>query len=348
MKKQMLMMGTVVSLVFLPGCGVLDSFKGEPAQEQTVVPVTVEQEEVAKTPTLTGEVVATLDGKAIVTSDSLEAEKDNLIKSKPELKAMLGFMDPDMLNKNLTEGLISQEVVNHYIIDNDIDRSADYQRELADLIKNMRKILNVKFFSQQFSVSVSDDEVRKFYQENKTSIPDLIISQGGVTAQGVEFDSKEAAQSFMSQVKAAGNNINAAAQQQGLAGSVTEFKAINAQSMGIDKVVREKLVATKSIPSVELISSSTGTVWVVQVISKEEPKYIPLEQVSPNIKQLLENNKRNEKIESEIAKLRQRYNIVVNEDFFKSAGQERQREAADYEQEDQVALAEDIAAQRVA
>lgn len=349
MKRHLLTVGTLVSLALLPGCAVLDMFKSSPVEEKAASATVTEQTESVESKMLTGEIVATLDGTPIVTSDSLEAEKDNLIKSKPELKAMLSFMDPNMLNKNLTEGLVSQEVVNKYVVDKGIDKSADYQKELADLVKNMRKILNVKFFSQQFDVSVSEKEARQFYDENKNSIPDLMLSQGGVTAKGIEFASKEDGQEFMNLVKAAGNDLAGVAQQQGVASSVKDFNGITAQSMGIDKQLKDKILATKTVPSVELVTSSTGAAWVIQIMSKNEPQYVPFEQVSQNIKQLLENNKRNEKIESEIATLRQKYNIVINEDFFKSsAGAEVAPEMSDYEQDQQVAQAENVSARRVA
>ncbi len=44
---------------------------------------------------------------------------------------------------------------------------------------------NTRYFMQSLTVSVSDGEVKKFYEENKESIPNLLVSRGGIETKGV-------------------------------------------------------------------------------------------------------------------------------------------------------------------
>lgn len=325
--KKILIGGVIASLTLLPSCALLDMFKGK---AETAASSSVGRSAEGNQDMMTGEVIVTMNGKPIITSDVIAVEKENVMKSKPEFRAALSFMDPKILDRNLTEGLISQAVVDEYVVEQGLDKTADYQKELADIMKNMKRILNAKFFSQKFVISVSDGEVSKFYETNKNAIPELMVSQGGVVALGIQFDSENTAKEFMAKVRASNNNFARAAQQEGIANTVRDFKIVNAQSIGIDPQLRDKIVAIKTVPSVDLISVN-GAVWVVNAVSKEEPKYVPFEQVKANIKQLLENNKRGELFEVEINKLRDKYGIVINEDYFKggSAGDEVTEEDID-------------------
>jgi len=329
-EKKYMCAGMILILSLLPGCTLLDSLKNSSPNPATTIDTTT-QVDINNNPDLmTGDVVATMNGKPLITSTILEAEKENIMKSKPEYRAALAFMDAKVLDRNLTEGLISQAVVDQYIVEQKIDSSAEYQSELADIIKNMKRILNAKFFSQKFNVTVSDAEISKFYEANKNAIPDLIISQGGVVASGMQFDNEISAKEFMIQVKNAQNDLKKAAQETGVSNAVKDFKMVNSQSIGIDPALRDKIVAIKTAPSVEMITVN-GTVWVISATSKETAKYRPLEQVKDGIKQLLENNKRAELVESEIAKLRDTYNVSINEEYFKSDASAPDMEESDEE-----------------
>jgi hypothetical protein len=325
--KKILIGGVIASLTFLPSCALLDMFKGK---SESTASSSVERSVEDNQNMMTGEVIVTMNGKPIITSDVIAVEKENVMKSKPEFRAALSFMDPKILDRNLTEGLISQAVVDEYVVEQGLDKTVDYQKELADIMKNMKRILNAKFFSQKFAISVSDAEVSKFYEANKNAIPELMVSQGGVVASGIQFDSESTAKEFMVKVRASNNNFARAAQQEGITNTIKDFKIVNAQSIGIDPQLRDKIVAIKTVPSVDLITAN-GSVWVVNAVSKEEPKYVPFEQVKANIKQLLENNKRGELFEIEINKLRDKYGIVINEDYFKggSVGEEVAEEDID-------------------
>jgi len=346
--KTLMVSGAVITLMLLPGCAIFDSFKKKPQEAPTSV---IEEKEVSTT-VLPGEVIVTMDGKPAISSGTLEVEKENIFKSNPQVKAALAFMDPKVLDRNLTDGLVSQMVVDRAVAEQGLDQSAEYKAELADAYKAIKRMLNAKYFGQMFKVSVSDDEARKFYEANKDTMPGLLLSQGGVVAAGIQFDSEDAARDFINRVKAQNNDFKKVAQQEGIADSIVDFKMVNNQSIGLDTQLRDKIVAIKTVPTTDLIVVN-GAVWAIYASAKEIAKYRPFEQVREAIKQELEKNKRAELFEVEINKLKDKYNVVIDEGYFKSAEQAEAVEAAQTQPSRGVATADasveyDKAAKRLA
>jgi hypothetical protein len=318
--KNKLFGGVIVTLSLLPGCWLLDSFKGKGNEEAMEQAATMDMTPAESPVAMAGDVLVTMDGKPIITTSILAVEKENIFKSNPQIKAAIAFMDPKVLDRNLTEGLVSQAVVDRFVTDAQLNQSAAYKTELKDAFKAIERMLNAKYFSQKFNVAVSDSEARSFYDANKDVVQGLLISHGGIAAMGIPFDDEATAQAFKASVRSAqAADFKNAAQQAGLSGKMKDFKIVNGQSIGIEPLLRDQIVTIKTVPSLEVIAAN-NSFWVVDAISKEEPKYRPFDQIKDNIKEELEKNKRAEMFEKEISRLKQDYNIVVNEDYFKGAG----------------------------
>ncbi len=257
------------------------------------------------------------EGVPLVTTDSLKMEKDKLLKANPQLQAMIEFMPKGQLDRNLSEGLTNQFIVNRFIEENKIDKNLDYQAELEEGYKAIERMINTKFFTQAFPVQISDAEIRDFYEKNKEVVPNLLISRGGVEAMGVVFDNEKMANEFMRGVKEE-KDLQKTAQKAGLTDKMKDFKLVHEQSIGIEAPLREKIVNMKKIPATELFKIDDKTFWIVRASKKEESKYRPLKQVKGDIKQFLEKEKRTEKFDKEMNRLKGEYKIVINEDYFKS------------------------------
>ncbi len=309
-----LMSGVFVMLSFLPGC--MDMFKKDS------VDVSTENNSSNDQSVLTGEWLMNIKGKPVITTDSLAVEKEDYLKSMPQLAEAMKYIEPKEFDHYLLEGLMGQYIADEYITSNKIDQTPAYQAELKKLYRNMDRTLNAIYFNKQFSVTVSDAEARSFYEANKDKIQGVIISHGGVAAQGIEFASLAEARAFVSQVKSVQNNFTKAAQEGGLIDKIKDFKVVNAHSIGIDEQLRDKIAAIKTVPAVELIEAN-GKFWVVSAISKEEPKYIPYEQIKDRIKQQVEQTKRLELLEKKINELKQEYAVTINEDYFKPEAEQK-------------------------
>lgn len=302
---------------FLPGCSVSDWFKkNEVVSELKNSKVEIELGENVLVP-VQGEPLVTIEGVPVITVESLQAEKEKLLNADPKIKQMLPFMNPKEFDQHLLEGLTNQMIVDFYIARNKIAEKADYKAELNDGLKAIERMINTKYFSQAFNVVVSDAEARDFYDKNKELIPDFTISQGGARAMAVLFTSEAEAKAFAEKVRLGKNDIKAVVAQEGLPEDrLKDLKLVHARSVGIENQLRDAIVGVKKVPSVEVVTTGDNAFWVVAVLSKEEPKYTPFEQVKSEIMKHLEKQKRSEAFEKEIDRLKKEYKIVVNDNYY--------------------------------
>lgn len=297
-------------LVLLPGCRLVDWIKGKTGGTPTT-----DATELAQTSGDGSAVLATIEGKPLITQQMLDSEKQKLIASNPQLQAMISLMDEKQLNRNLLDGMASREVIRKYIKDNKLDQSPKYEQDFELALKQIRDALNTRFFMESFAVTVADNEIKKFYDENKDVIPNLLVSRGGVEARALSFSTEKAAKEFEVKAKSLKNDINRAAKEIGLAGNVKDFKLVNEQSLGLESELRDKIVAIKSVPSTHLFHVGKEY-WVVAAHKKEAPKYRELTQVKDELKQLIEKEKTIKRFEEEVARLRAEYKVEIKEELF--------------------------------
>jgi len=333
--KKMLVSGVLVTLSFLPGCALLDMFKSN--SEQTV---TESRGSGGSSAAMTGEILVTMKGMPVVTTDTLAIEKEKVLKANPQIRQALAIMDPKPFERDLLEGLIVQKIAAEYVTSQKIHQTAAYKAELKELCDAMENMLNARYFNEMAKVAISDAEVRDFYEANKDKLRGVMTSQGGIMAAGVEFDNGAAARAFAARAKTAPGGFKKVAQDDGLNAQIKDFKLVNNQSLGIDELLRDKIVGIKTIPSVEVLDAN-GKFWVVNATAKEEPKYIPYEQVKDKLRQELEQGKRMELLQKEVDTLRKEYAVEVNEDYFKGAAEQSQQEMQAPEQRGGIANASD-------
>ena len=310
--KKLGLLALAIPLVFLPGCFLTDWFKGK-SSEETESGAMVQGGREPLTVASDDTVIASMNGKPIISAESLDKNFNQLLEDNPQLKAVLPLM-PNAKH-DVFMGMVSQAVVDEYVQEKGIESKAEYKKELNNMIKSVKSMLNTKYFGLDHPVEVSDAEVKKFYEENKAAMPDLLLSHGGVKASGVSFATEAEAQAFADKVKTGGFAKSVA--DAALKDKVNDFKFVNVQSLGIDPTLRAKITMIKKVPVTEVIKDSTGKFWVVNASEIEAPKYRPFEQVKAGIKQFVEKEKRTEALCKEIDKLKKSYNVEINEDYFK-------------------------------
>lgn len=262
-----------------------------------------------------GTPLVTQDGRTLISVESLSAEEEKIFKANPQLKKLSAYMGENELKRSLLQGLVSQEVMKEYINKQGIDRSGDYQADITAAYTDVERMINTKYFSQAFPVSVSDAEVRKFYDENKALMPNLVVSRGGVTASAVTFNTEAEAQAFLEKARGK-NNLAAVAQEAGVSDRFVDFKVVNEQSLSVDPSIKSAVMTITQFPTAQMVRTSDNKYAVIMATAKEETQYRPLEQIRTELKEYLEKEKQAEAIEKEINKLKQQYNIVVNEEYF--------------------------------
>lgn len=302
--KKILVSGVVATLSFLPGC--TDIFKSN----NYTAPA--EQRSTRENSTLTGQVLVSMNGMPTITTDSLAKEKEKLIKANPQIKQAMAFIDAKELDRNILDGLVQQVIIDEYINTNKINETSTYQEELQDLYQSMERMLNAKYFSERNPVSVSETEMKNFYDTNKDK--SLKISQGGIVATGLEFKDGATARAFAARAK--NSSLKKVAQDDGLLEKVKDFKVVNKQSIGIDEPLRDKIAAITTVPTIDVMEVN-GTYWVINATAKEEPKYVAYDQIKDRIKEQLEQQKRMEANTNDVEKLKKEYAVEINEDYFK-------------------------------
>lgn len=288
----------LVPVVFFPGCGWLECLRGK-------------KEAAAEG----GKAVVTMAGDVVITTKSFEAEFEQLIEENPHLKSVLALM-PDA-KKNFLMGMVNQQVVDKWVSANKIDQKEEYTKELDRMMRSVKRMLNTKYFGLEHPVQVGEAEVAEFYDKNKDSMPDLIVSRGGVKAVGVSFDKEADAKAFVAKVREL-KDISKAASAAHVSKNLRDFKLVNAQSLGMDAALRDQIVSLQKFPTVELVKVNDKSFWVVSATSKEESQYRPLEQVKAGLEQYVAKEKRMELFDKEISKLKADYNVVINEDALKA------------------------------
>ncbi len=302
----------VGSIVLLPSCGLMDwlkeKFGGAPTTPAAPTNMAARVEDGSP-------ILATMDGKPLISQNMLEAEKKKLIEANPQMEAMIALMDENQLNRNLVDGMASREIIRKYVRDKKVNETEKYQKDIEMAMNQVRDLLNTRYFMDDFKAKVTDSEITKFYDENKDSIPNLLLSRGGIASVGVPFNTDEDARNFMVKVKELKNNIERAAKDANLAEKVKDFNLVNAESIGIEPGLRDKIVAIKTTPSLHKFKID-NEFWVVAAARKEDAKYRDLDSVKSEIKQLLEKDKTMKVVEEEVSRLKNEYRVELNEEQF--------------------------------
>lgn len=298
----------VVPVVFLPGCNPVEWARQQFASESTTV---VAGKDLSGD---TSEVLVSIDGKPVITVASFEKEFDKVLQENPQLKSILPFM-PD-IKKNFLNGLVNQELVDHWVVKNNIDSNIDYKQEMDRMLEQVKRMVNTKFFSDAYPAEVTPAEVKEFYEKNKDVLPDLLISRGGVQTKAIMFDKEDAAQDFLKKVREV-NDIDKAAKAAGNEKNVRDFKMVHPQSIGIDVALRGTVVDLKKLPSAGMIKGDDGKFWVYNATEREETKYQPFERVQAGLEQHVLKEKRMKAIEKAIEGLKKDYTVEINEEYFK-------------------------------
>jgi precorrin isomerase len=267
-----------------------------------------------------GEVLLTLYDEKVpkITTEDFQNYKKELLEAQPNYASIIEFMPG--ANKQIFDSLKNEILVEEDIKKNKIDQTQAYKDDLDKIMKYARRSLNVKYFQEKHPITVTDAEIKAYYDENKSSIPQLVASQGGIEAKMVLFTTKEAADEFLAKVKDPKTNFDGVAKESNL--TVKDLGEVNSQTYDIDGVVRSHLIELKKFPTVDLVTVNDKSFAVVKALKKTEPTYVPFEQVKSGIENLLKQQKGTEVLTKEIEKLEKEYNATTNDEYF-----ERERKA---------------------
>ena len=106
-----------------------------------------------------GEVLVSMDGRAIVSVESFGRHFKKLLEDNPQYKEFLE-RSPEA-KRNALQGLAGQAAIDEEICRKGIDQTPEYQEELKWRIQAEKRMLNLKYFTEAMDVKVTDAEVKE-------------------------------------------------------------------------------------------------------------------------------------------------------------------------------------------
>ncbi|NBP02490.1 MAG: hypothetical protein EBU90_20705 [Proteobacteria bacterium] len=264
-------------LTFFQGC---DWFtKKEVMQPYSVAEDSSLQEE-------SDQVLFSLHGKPVITREQFQKHLQTIAQANPQVRSMIQV--PQM-QYNIFSGMMSQELLKEWAKEQGITEKKEYQQDFAMMTALIEYELAYKYLQEEInqSIKVTAADIKAYYDAHKDSTPDLIIHPGGVKALAVAFEKQEEADAFTQ--KELLKNFQQVAQSAGY--KVIDFGLVNRYSVGVDKAIKERLVAVKTVPSVMRIKTEDNKFLVCLVTAKEAAQYRLLQEVETAIEQNLKNEK---------------------------------------------------------
>jgi hypothetical protein len=120
-------------------------------------------------------VLATIDGKTLLTVNQFEQELEQIMESNPQLRQLLPMM-PD-LKENILKSVVDREVMSFWVKEQGIDKAEDYKKDMAKMQQQVKLALNMQYFSKAHEAKPSEQELLEFYEKNKETMPQLLISK---------------------------------------------------------------------------------------------------------------------------------------------------------------------------
>ena len=294
----------IPALMCMPGC---DWFKGS----DTAAPASSAGMAASSQAVNDGSpVLFSMEGKPVVTEKMVEDRINTFRSVHPELfsgKEAEGLMDN--LKCMLANDMLMTALVDRDLEAQGVKRSAEYLQKVQEAVHEAEQKVKLEYFVS--TISVNDRDVRDYYNERKDS---FAISRGGRKTMAVSFSDADKAAEFAGKVKDADGDIEKAAKDGGH--EMKDLDFVHDRSIGIDPDLRAKIVAERSGPFTKVFKLEDGTVWVVRATEEKGVEYASMEDVSDQLRQMLQGKKAEERMNQ----LREKYNVKPGEAAAKYKG----------------------------
>ena len=248
-------------------------------------------------------VVAKINDKEITMSYFTER-----IKDYPSL-AHNGPMDEEA-KKGFLDNLIVRELLIQEAIHNGIDK----EKETAAFIEEMKKrILVDKVFKKEVDgkVSVSEDDIKKFYNEH----PEEIKNPDEIRANHILLKTREEAEMVRKKIKDGIKFEDAAKKYSVDSGSKDSGGDLGFFSRGMMVPEFDEAAFKLNIGEISDIVQSQFGFHIIKVLEKRPGKQKSFDEAKQEIEKKLLSNKRKERFDVLVAELKAKAKITINNDI---------------------------------
>ena len=262
------------------------------------------------------EVLIYKDGKPLFTTKDFENFLNDVKESDQRIGIMLEIQ-PESILKDMLESRERSNVISEWAKANNIRQTETYKDKKAKLDAHVHDMLDSEAFLDKHPVDLKDAEVRDYYNKNKEQ---MVARLGGIETVGIYFNEEAKALDFLQKVeKASGKDLAKVANNEKIGCDIEEFGAINPQSYAVDDAIKKAVADIKTFPAVKLVKVEAADCvkyWVIQAKEKRETEYMPFEEVSDRIKQMLQPAKVKDMLDARIPEYAKKYNIKKNDAAF--------------------------------
>lgn len=332
MKMRMLRwMPAALGLLVLPACPLADWFKEwfgyKTPYTQTDMKSNSGKQEATRSQAVSDEPAIVLqDGDGVIPRSQFEEHVNAVFQSQPGIEQYLQMMGRDQVKamyEQIANMLRDQYVMRQFVEQNELDQTADYQKNRKMLIDQVENQLANYAFSQHLwdqLGDISDKEARSYYKQNQDKEmfqrEPFIQESGGIKAVAVKADSQAQAENIASKAKES-DDLKKAARDYDKADAFQELGTVSQQDTKPSRSVVAKVHRMQDLPAVDTVTAEDG-VYVVRAIEKVSPTYADFEEVKQSVKDVIKNQNFQNKYQKKLDELRNQYNIRVNDEVIDS------------------------------
>lgn len=315
----------VIVLATLPGCNLMEKFMGKGKQEVAAPqeenktaetkPQTAQREE------QTGPVLLSINGKKVLQESEFVKSITQMLQANPYFRGAGIDSLPASIKRKFFDELVKQKVIIENAQKSNLFESADFKKAYAEMMQLVQDSLTVQFFEKEVfdTIKVSDSDVEEHFKKNKEQ---FVKVAGGVLVAGTKFDSADAATAFYNKVKENPSEFENIAKDE-KDGKFKSFGRISKETKDfsaslIPAPVKDAVFALSSYPSVKQVKSGKEH-WVIVASDKKETEFFDLDEIKPQIRSMLKNNKFKEELDKKLQGIKGHMSITVNEDYFKDS-----------------------------
>lgn len=327
---KLLARGSLLSMMLVcSSCNPLDYFKqqdnkpaktpaAETSKASSAAPVTDSQD--------TSVSLCSVNGESVITEKTFEESVKQILQANPYFRnADFKSLPPEIIQK-LFQEQVKQELIIAEGTKNGIESDAEFIKAYQDMDRLIKRSMKVDFFQKKIfdGIEVSGKDVEKYFNENKDR---FVKSPGGVLVEGVAFDDEAKADAFLKKTKEATDSFEKIGNEAD-GGSYKDYGRVNdaqgQQAYRFDVVpapVKKAALAATKMPTIEKVKADKKF-YVVKASDKQNTVYFSLDEVRPQVEATLKNNLFKEELDRQIQSLRDKYDVITNDDYFKKSGSE--------------------------
>jgi hypothetical protein len=266
-----------------------------------------------------GDVLLSIDGKAVLYVDDFEDQKMMAQQSNQQLNMILQMM-PDAEYSMLFKSIEAGHLMKEWVLRSGIDQKAELVKQRRQYHDAIDLQLYMKYYEDAHPVNVTEHEAEAYYKAKRDQIPGLIVTQAGISIVYVNFNTKAKAEAFFGKLRdGSEKHFKVAAKE---AGVKIEEMIVSADS-AINESLKNSVFAATKFPSKELVKMDDDSYWVIGMLKKKDAEYRSFE--TPEIKQgitkMCKDEKREIELTKQVEKLNQEYNVVENKAYFENKKQ---------------------------